>query len=300
LIGKAGVGKTSFVEGLASRMTEGIVPTFLEQRRLIALDTSSLLIPGRSTPPRGEFENVLANVPDPANAILFVRGLFNLAAAGSAWTVVEAMHALEPQLANSGMQCIATGSPAGLRATLERAGMLARHFDVVAVAPVTEEDAIRIVSGLKARFERFHEVTFGDGAIETAVYASGLFLPGRHLPDRAIDLIDEAAAVVKLRRESEPAEMADVRRSIRQTVRAMENAIANHEFDAARRFSEEERRGREKVEELRRQYKAEDPAQNTVTPEDVAAAIAARRSYRYGSPARARDERDERVPAGRR
>jgi ATP-dependent Clp protease ATP-binding subunit ClpC len=134
-----------------------------------------------------------------------VRGLFNLAAAGSAWAVVEAMREMEPHLAHGGIQCIATGSPAGLRETIEKAGMLARHFEVVPVAPVTEQDAVRIVSGLKRGFEQFHEVTFAEGAIETAIAASGRFLPDRHLPDRAIDLIDEACAAVKLRRERQEA-----------------------------------------------------------------------------------------------
>ena len=242
LIGEAGVGKSAIVEGLAQRMAQARVPSTVAERRLVALDTTSLLIPGRRSESSGEFKDVLTNLSDPDNTILFIRGLFNLATAGTAWTVVEATHALEPQLAHGGMRCIATGSPLGLRATLERSGMLARHFEVVHVAPVTEEEAIRIVSGLKPRFERFHEVTFGDSAVETAVYASGLFLSNLHLPDRAIDLIDEAAAAVKLRRESEPLEVSEVRRRIRKHARAMENAIANHEFDAARRHSDEERR----------------------------------------------------------
>jgi len=291
LIGEAGVGKTAIVEGLAHRMAQASVPSFLAQRRLVALDASSLLIPGRRSASRDELEDVLANLPDPANTILFVRGLFNLVAAGSAWTVVEAMRALEPQLAHSGMQCIATGSPSGLRATVENAGALARHFEVVRVAPVNEEDAIRIVSSLKPRFERFHEVTFGDGAIETAVHASGCFKTGRHLPDRAIDLIDEAAAAVKLRRESEPREVAEIRTRIRQHVRAMENAIANHEFDAARRYSDEERRERENLERLRKQCKPEDVAPSTVTPKDIAAVVAARAGVTVAAVERVLDAR---------
>ncbi len=198
LVGEAGVGKTAIVEGLAQRIAQGTVPAFLEDRRLLALDATLLIGSGRRT---GSLEAALEDLRDPSGTILFIRGLFNLATAGSTWRLVEAMHALEPLLAHGGMQCIATGSPPGLRATIERAGMLARHFETVVIAPVDESTAIRIASALKPQFERFHRVAFAEGAIEMAVRASGLFLPGRQLPDRAIDLIDEAAAAVKLRQQ---------------------------------------------------------------------------------------------------
>jgi ATP-dependent Clp protease ATP-binding subunit ClpC len=290
LIGEAGVGKTAIVEGLAQRMAQGSGPPFLEQRRLLALDASSLLTASRRGASRGELEDALSNLPVPANTILFVRGLFNLAEAGPAWSVVEAMHALEPQLTRYGLQCIATGSPSGLRATLEKASNLAGHFEVVPVAPVNEEDAIGIVFSLKPRFERFHEVTFGDGAIETAVYASGCFPAGRHLPDRAIDLIDEAAAAVRLRRESESREVVEIRTRIRQHLRAVEKAIENHEFEAARRYSEEERKERENLQQLRNEKPA-DAAPRIVTPKDIAAAVAARTGVTVAAVERVLDTR---------
>ena len=195
LIGEAGVGKSAIIGGLACRIAVGDAPPTVADRRVIAVDASSL------TGAR-DWEEAL-HIP---GAILFVRGLFNLAAAGSAWAVVEAMHALEPYLASGEVQCIATGSPAGLKETLDKAASLARHFEVVNVAPVSEPDAVRIVAGLKTQFETFHGVTFAEGAVETAVAISGRFLPGRHLPDRAIDLIDEAAAAVRLKREGQPQE----------------------------------------------------------------------------------------------
>jgi ATP-dependent Clp protease ATP-binding subunit ClpC len=272
LIGEAGIGKTAIVEGLAQRLAQETVPRFLAGHRLLALDTSSFVSPGQ----RSNVERVLSDVRDPANTILFIRGLFNLATAGSTWRLVEAMHALEPLLTHSGTQCIATGSASGLRATVERAGMLARHFEIVAVEPVNQEHAIRIVSGLKSKFEHFHGVTFSEGAIETAVHASGLFLPGRHLPDRAIDLIDEAATSVKLRMKSETAEIVEVKKRIRQHVRALDNAVANHEFDTARLHSDEERKERENLARLLRELKPAGTASDIVTPQDIAAAAAAR------------------------
>jgi ATP-dependent Clp protease ATP-binding subunit ClpC len=269
LIGEAGVGKTAIVSGLACRMAAGEVPPRLADRRLIAVDASSL------TDPR-ERARQLEPAFDTRDSILFIRGLFNLAAAGSAWAVVEAMHALEPHLASGEIQCIATGSSAGLRETLDKAGILARHFEVVDVAPVSEQDAVRIVSGLQTQFEKFHEVTFAEGAIETAVAASGRFLPDRNLPDRAIDLIDEAAAAVRLRREAEPREIAEVRRAVRQHERAEERAIAEHNFAQASHHGREARREREKLERLREQHQLDDAAKGTVTAEDIEAAVAAR------------------------
>jgi ATP-dependent Clp protease ATP-binding subunit ClpC len=257
------------VGGLACRVAAGNVPVTLAECRVIAVDASSLTAEGQLA---RELEPVF-NTP---NAILFVRGLFNLAAAGSAWAVVEAMHALEPHLASGKIQCIATGSSAGLRETIEKAGMLARHFEIVNVAPVSEQDAVRIVHGLKTQFEKFHEITFAEGAVETAVAASGRFLPDRNLHDRAIDLIDEAAAAVRLRREAEPPEVTEVRRAIRGLDRTAENAIASHDFEGARQIDAEERRQQEKLQRLREQYKLDDPAKGAVTAKDIVAAVATR------------------------
>ncbi len=277
LIGETGIGKTAIVEGLARRMAEGATPLMFVDRRLLAVDASALAGPRRRAWRSGRFEGLLDDaLAEPGNVILFVRGLFNLAAAGSAWAVVEAMHALEPRLSHGDIQCIATGSPAGLRQTLEYAPMLARHFEVVPVAPLDELDTIEILSGLKTQFERFHEVTFGEGAIETAVRASGVFLPDRYLPDRAIDLIDEAAAAVKLRREKAPPELVAAQKKVRQYSRAIEKAIAAHRLDEARRYEAEERKERDNLERLREQYKKAAGPAAAVTPADIEAAAAAR------------------------
>ncbi len=238
LIGEAGIGKAAIVEGLAHRMADGEVPPALADRRLLALDASSLTARQRSRL-AGTPEDLLATLPGPGEPILFVRGLFNLAVAASAWPVVEAMHALEPLLAHTGVQCIATGSPAGLRETVAKAGMLARHFEVAKVAPVSEGEAIRIVEALKAQFEQFHGVVFDEGAIEAAVRASRPFLPGRHLPDRAIDLIDEAAAAVKLRRRSGPREQHELKVTPEDIVAAVA-ARAGVTAEAATRVLQEQ------------------------------------------------------------
>ena len=232
------------------------------ERPILAIDASSLL----SNP---------ALIPNRPNAILYVQGLFDLAGKGAGWSVVEAMRVLEPHLAHGGMQCIATGTPFGLRLTVERAESLASRFEVVPVLPPTEEEAIRMVSGVKEQYEKFHGVEITNEAIETAVSASRWFLRHRHLPDRAIDLIDDAGARVKLRNQSEPPAIVEIGKRIRAVVRLMENAIANHEFDKARLYSEEERRERQNLQNLRAEL-GQKPPVNVVTPDDIVEAVANR------------------------
>jgi len=194
LIGETGVGKNAIVHGLAQRIADSAVPAMLEDRPILAMDASSLL-----SLRHGE---KLSEIANQGNAILYVQGLFDLAGRGAGWGVREVIHVLEPNLARGGLQCIATGTPSGLRLALERAETLTRHFEVVAVLPPNEEEAIRIVTGVKEQYEKFHGVVVTNEAVEAAVSASRRYLRHRHLPDRAIDLIDEAGARVRLQCDS--------------------------------------------------------------------------------------------------
>ena len=198
LIGEAGVGKNTIVHGLAQRIADGVVPASLAERPILAIDASSLL---------SDEGAKLSAITNERNAILYVRGLFDLAGKGAGWGAMEAMHVLEPHLAHGTLQCIATGTPLGFRQTMERAETPAGHFEVVAVLPPSEEETVRIISGVKEQYEKFHGVVVTNEAIEAAVSASRWFLRYHQLPDRAIDLIDEAGARVKLRCESEPREL---------------------------------------------------------------------------------------------
>jgi ATP-dependent Clp protease ATP-binding subunit ClpC len=266
LIGEPGVGKNAIVDGLAQRLADGAAPTMPSDRRILAIDASSLL---------SDVTAGLAETANRANTILYIEGLFDLAGKSAGWNLLQAIHVLEPQLAHGGLQCIATGTPFGLRLTLERAEALAAHFEVVSVLPPSEEEAIRIVSGIKDQYERFHGVVIRDDAIESAVSASRWFLRHRHLPDRAIDLIDEAGARVKLRSQGESPEAVEIGKRIRRIVRRMENSIANHEFDKARQYSDEERQQRQELERLRTE-RQQQPVSNILTPEDIVEALAAR------------------------
>jgi ATP-dependent Clp protease ATP-binding subunit ClpC len=216
LIGEPGVGKNALIEGLAQRIADDTVPANLADRPILVMDAGAL---------------PLADLANRPHAILCVHGLFDLAHKGAGWGACIAR----------GVQCIATGTPAGLRLAMERTESVARHFEIVPVMPPDEEEAIRIVSAVKERYEKFHRVTIPKEAVETAVSASRWFLRHRQLPDRAIDLIDDAGANLKLRR---------ARKRLRGVVQEMENATANPEFESAQ--------------------------SNTVNPDDVVEAVAAR------------------------
>jgi ATP-dependent Clp protease ATP-binding subunit ClpC len=247
LIGEPGVGKNAIIEGLAQRIADGTVPANLADRPILVTDAGSL---------------PLANRP---NAILCIHGLFDLTRRGAGWGLYL----------NRGAQCIATGTPAGFGLAMERTESLARLFEVVPVLPPDEEEAIRIVAAVKERYEKFHRVTITNEAVDTAVSASRWFLRHRQLPDRAIDLIDDAGASVKLRRSNEPPAIVEIRKRLRGIVQEMENAIANHEFEKARRYSEEERKERQNLQRLREDI-GQIPPVNVVSPEDILEAVAAR------------------------
>jgi ATP-dependent Clp protease ATP-binding subunit ClpC len=151
---------------------------------------------------------------------------------------------------------------------------LVRHFEVVEIAPASEEEAIRVLTALKPKYEDFHGVVFGDGVIEAAVFASGRFLPHRRLPDRALDLLDDAGARVNVRRGQLPRDQVELQKRIRRTVRDMENAIASHEFLKAREYSDQEKQEREALQRLRAERKPSEDSANTITPADLEETIA--------------------------
>ena len=192
LVGEAGVGKTAIVHGIAQRVVDQRVPALLADRPVYGIDASSLIAPSRRAKAEATDRGVLALLAEEPIGILCINGLLDVAASPG-WGAVEAAHVMEV-LSRSGIQCVATGSPAGLRRSLENAGVLVRHFEVVEVAPATEDDAVAVLEGLKQEYEAFHSVTYDEGVVEAAVFASGRFLPHRFLPDRAVDLLDDAGA----------------------------------------------------------------------------------------------------------
>jgi ATP-dependent Clp protease ATP-binding subunit ClpC len=270
LIGEPGVGKTAIVEGLAQRIADGDVPSFLSDKRILALDLS-LIVAG--TKYRGQFEErlktIMKELMEAQNAIIFIDELHTLVGAGSAEGSLDAANILKPALSRGEIQCIGATTPAEYRKSIEKDRSLERRFQAVKVPPPTEGEGIKILFGIKDRYEKFHAVTYTDEALNGAVYHSNRYIPDRFLPDKAVDLIDEAGARVKLRQSSLPEEMIDVQKRIKFVVHRMENAIANHEFEKARFYSDEERKERENLRLLREKYNIDETAMGVVTREDV-------------------------------
>jgi ATP-dependent Clp protease ATP-binding subunit ClpC len=275
LIGEPGVGKTAIVEGLAQRIAEGDVPSFLADKRILALDLS-LIVAG--TKYRGQFEErlktIMKELMENQNAIIFIDELHTLVGAGSAEGSLDAANILKPALSRGEIQCIGATTPAEFRKSIEKDRSLERRFQAVKVPPPNEADAIKILFGIKDRYEKFHAVAYADDAIETAVFTSSRYIPDRFLPDKAIDLIDEAGARVKLRQTTLPADLADIQKRIKFIVHRMENAIANHEFEKARFYSDEERKERENMRLLREKYNLDDSSTGCVTKDDIEDVVA--------------------------
>src|ERR1700754_4816022 len=232
LIGDPGVGKTAIVEGLAQKIADGEVPSFLADKRVLALDLS-LIVAG--TKYRGQFEErlktIMKELMENQNSIVFIDELHTLVGAGSAEGSLDAANILKPALSRGEIQCIGATTPAEYRKSIEKDRSLERRFQAVKVPPPNEEDAIKVIQGVRERYEKFHAVSYTDDAITFSVSHSNRYIPDRFLPDKAIDLIDEAGARVKLRQTTLPDEITEVQKRIKFIVHRMENAIANHEFE---------------------------------------------------------------------
>jgi len=270
LIGEPGVGKTAIVEGLAQRIADGEVPSFLADKRILALDLS-LIVAG--TKYRGQFEErlktIMKELMESQNAIIFIDELHTLVGAGSAEGSLDAANILKPALSRGEIQCIGATTPGEYRKSIEKDRSLERRFQSVKVPPPSEADATKVLYGIKDRYEKFHAVTYTDDAIGFAVAHSNRYIPDRFLPDKAIDLIDEAGARVKLRQTSLPEEITEAQKRVKFIVHRMENAIANHEFEKARFYSDEERKERENLRGLREKYHLDDSATGIVNREDI-------------------------------
>src|SRR5215813_12807124 len=210
LIGEPGVGKTAIVEGLAQRIVRGDVPSFLEHKRILSLDLS-LIVAG--TKYRGQFEErlkqIMRELVENPQYIVFIDELHTLVGAGSAEGSLDAANILKPALSRGEIQCIGATTPSEFRKSIEKDRSLERRFQAVKVPPPSEAEAVSILDGVRERYETFHQVRYTDEALQAAVYQSHRYIPDRFLPDKAIDVIDEAGARVKLRVRREQGNLAD-------------------------------------------------------------------------------------------
>ena len=275
LIGEPGVGKTAIVEGLAQRISDGDVPPFLADKRILSLDLS-LIVAG--TKYRGQFEErlktIMKELMESQNAIVFIDELHTLVGAGSAEGSLDAANILKPALSRGEIQCIGATTPGEYRKSVEKDRSLERRFQSVKVPAPSEEEAIQVIQGVRERYEKFHAVSYTDEALRYSVYLSNRYIPDRFLPDKAIDLIDEAGARVKLRQATVPEEVGEVQKRVKFITHRMETAIANHEFEKARFYSEEERKEKENLRGLRERYKLDDASTGVVTREDIEEVVA--------------------------
>src|SRR5881296_1639699 len=270
LIGEPGVGKTAIVEGLAQRIADGEVPSFLSDKRILALDLS-LIVAG--TKYRGQFEErlktIMKELMEAQNAVIFIDELHTLVGAGSAEGSLDAANILKPALSRGEIQCIGATTPGEYRKSVEKDRSLERRFQSVKVPAPDEDQAVQVIQGVRERYEKFHAVSYTDDALKYSVYLSNRYIPDRFLPDKAIDLIDEAGARVKLRQASVPEEVGEVQKRVKFITHRMESAIAAHEFEKARFYSEEERKEKETLRGLRDRYKLDDATTGIVSREDI-------------------------------
>ena len=226
LIGEAGVGKTAIIEGLARRIVDKEVPSFLENKRILSLDLSSVVA---GTKYRGQFEErlkkIMAELKESTENIVFIDEIHTLVGAGSAEGTLDAANILKPALSRGEIQCIGATTPAEYRKSVEKDRALERRFQSVKVAPPSEEETLKIIRGIVNRYEAFHQVRYSKTALEAAVYQSSRYIPDRFLPDKAIDVLDEAGARAKLRSQNEDA----AEPSWKETVDNWKRAAANEE-----------------------------------------------------------------------
>ncbi len=272
LIGESGVGKTAIVEGLAQKIVSLDVPDNLLNRRVVALDLG-LLVAG--TKYRGQFEErlkvVMKEIVTAGNIMIFIDELHTLVGAGAAEGSIDASNMLKPALSRGELQCIGATTLEEYRKYIERDGALKRRFQSVMVPPPSGEEAVQILKGLKGRYEVHHGVTITDDAVEEAVRLSDRYISDRFLPDKAIDVIDEAGARARLISASRPDDLRAVEQEYQRIIRQKDMAIRLQNFEEAVRYREEEEKMKKLVEESRRDWKkGQEKNRPSIEREDVA------------------------------
>jgi ATP-dependent Clp protease ATP-binding subunit ClpC len=270
LLGEPGVGKTAIVEGLAQRIVDGNVPLFIANKRILSLDLS-LIVAG--TKYRGQFEErlkgIIKELKENTDIIIFIDEIHSLIGAGSAEGSLDAANILKPALSRGEISCVGATTIREYRRYIEKDRSLLRRFQAINVAPPNEIETLQILEGVKERYENFHKVKYSDTAIRSAVYQSNRYITDRFFPDKAIDIIDEAGAKVKLRRVADTQNLRRLESEIRSIVKEMKKAISDKDFEKAVFLREREIELKEEVERFKQEREAVGEEMMEVTKKDI-------------------------------
>ena len=272
LIGEPGVGKTAVVEGLAQKIVDGNVPETLKGKTIVALDISSMIAGAKY---RGEFEErlkgVMSEVAKDPSIILFIDEIHTIIGAGAAEGAVDAANIIKPALARGEMQVVGATTISEYRAHIEKDAALERRFQSVMVNEPTAEESVLILKGLRDKYEAHHKLKITDEAIEAAVTLSKRYIPDRFLPDKAIDLIDEAASRIRISTFTSPPDLKDAEEKLKSLSHDKEEAIGSQDFERAAKLRDEEKKLRAEYDEKKNEWeKSNDRSGHAVTESDIA------------------------------
>src|SRR5580692_4609546 len=274
LLGEAGVGKTAIVEGLAQMVISSNVPEILHDRRIVVLDLAMMVA---GTKYRGQFEErikaVMNEVRRAKNVVLFIDELHTLVGAGGAEGAIDASNVLKPALSRGEIQCIGATTFDEYRKYIEKDGALERRFQQIIVDPPSKDETIEILKGLRDRYEEHHRVQILDAALEAAVELSDRYITGRCLPDKAIDVLDEAGARIRLRSMTKPPNLAELEEQIERLSIQKDEAVKNAEYEEAARLRDQAEALRTKKEEMQRQWREKAKEVDGVVDEEVIAEV---------------------------
>ncbi|HVA50887.1 MAG TPA: ATP-dependent Clp protease ATP-binding subunit [Pirellulales bacterium] len=274
LLGEAGVGKTAIVEGFAQRVVDGDIPELLSDRRIVVLDLAMMVA---GTKYRGQFEErikaVMNEVRRAKNTILFIDELHTLVGAGGAEGAIDASNVLKPALARGEIQCIGATTLDEYRKYIEKDSALDRRFQLVMVEPSTKPETVEILKGLRDRYESHHRVQITDKALESAVELSSRYITGRCLPDKAIDVIDEAGARVRLKAMTRPPDLKEIDEEVEHLNKEKEEAVANQDFEKAAALRDQADKLKKKKLSITRDWRERSREADGVVDDEVIAEV---------------------------
>ena len=274
LLGEAGVGKTAIVEGLAQMVIEGDVPELLQERRIVVLDLAMMVA---GTKYRGQFEErikaVMNEVRRAKNTILFIDELHTLVGAGGAEGAIDASNVLKPALSRGEIQCIGATTLDEYRKYIEKDGALERRFQTIIVDSPSKSETVEILRGLRDRYEAHHRVRITDDAVEASVELSSRYITGRCLPDKAIDVIDEAGARVRLRAKTSPPDLKEIDGEIDLLQQEKEEAVASQDFEKAARVRDQTDKLKSKKDEVTKEWREKSKEIDSIVDEEVIAEV---------------------------